>query len=91
MEINPRTTMGRVALDLRRFIDPSKTAKFRIVHRRSLLAEGHSSIASYAEILRRKNPPVPAETSSGRRIVSGTLVLNDPTQAEAFLATLTVG
>ena len=90
VEINPRTTMGRVALDLRRFIDPSRTARFRIVHRRSLLAEGYESLHAYADLLRRTDPPVPADTSSGRRIISGTLVLNDSTKAEAFLAILTV-
>ena len=90
VEINPRMTMGRVALDLRRFVDPSKNAKFRIVHRRALLVEGHKSIAAYGELLHLTEPPVMAGTSSGRRLVSGSLVLNDATRAEAFLAILTV-
>lgn len=91
VEINPRTTMGRVALDLRRFVDPSKTATFRILHRRALAAQGHGSPADYAGMLRQTDPPVMAETSSGCRIAGGSLVLNDAAQAGAFLAVLTVG
>ena len=90
VEINPRTTMGRVTLDLRRLADPSKVVGFSILHRRSLLATGHATLAAYEAMLRRSDPPVMAETSSGRRMVSGSLVLNDAAQAEAFLAVLTV-
>ncbi len=90
VEINPRTTMGRVTLDLRRLTDPAKTLRFRILHRRALLAQGHSSLKAYAQHLQATDPPVMAETASGPRMVRGTLVLNDAAVAEAFVALLQV-
>jgi hypothetical protein len=71
VEINPRTTMGRVTLDLRRWVDPSKNSRFRIAHRRAILAEGHASLAAYASQLQAQSPPQLAPTSSGPRLVSG--------------------
>ncbi len=91
VEINPRTTMGRVTLDLRRWVDPSKNSRFRIAHRRAILAEGHASLAAWARHLQAQSPPQLAPTSSGQRLVSGTVVLNDPACAEAFLGILTIG
>ena len=91
VEINPRTTMGRVTLDLRRLVDPSRTCRFRITHRRAVLAAGHASLAAYATLLQQTEPPVLADTSSGPRITQGNLVLNDGERAEAFLGILSVG
>ncbi|RYD34876.1 MAG: DUF455 family protein [Verrucomicrobiaceae bacterium] len=90
VEINPRTTMGRVTLDLRRFAAPSKVVSLRILHRRALKGMGFSSLAEQAEALTAADPPVLTVTSSGPRLTSGTLPLNDPRRAEAFLALLTV-
>lgn len=90
VEINPRTTMGRVTLDLRRLTDPAKTLRFRIVHRRALLAQGYPSLVAFAEELQASSPPVMGETSSGPRLVRGTLVLNEAAAAGAFLALLQV-
>jgi len=91
VEINPRTTMGRVTLDLRRLVDPSKNSRFRIVHRRAVLAEGYASLEAYARQLTGKAPLRMEKTSSGLRLAGGSLVLNDPEVAEAFLAILSVG
>lgn len=91
VEINPRTTMGRITLDLRRLVDPSKPFRFRIMHRRAVQAAGHLTLAAYATFLRETAPPVLAETSSGPRITQGSLVLNDGERAEAFLGILSVG
>lgn len=91
VEINPRTTMGRITLDLRRLVDPSRRFRFRIMHRRAVLAAGHASLAAYATLLQQTEPPVLADISSGPRITQGSLVLNDGEQAEAFLGILSVG
>lgn len=90
VEINPRTTMGRVTLDLRRFAAPSKVITFRILHRRAARLAGFPSLAAQAENLMAANPPVLTPTSSGPRLVSGNLPLNDPAWAQSFLAVLTV-
>lgn len=90
VEINPRTTMGRVALDLRRLVDPARSLRFRIAHRRAVQSMGHASLAAYAAEIQTADPLVMAETSSGRRLSKGTLVLNDATAAEAFLGILSV-
>ena len=91
VEINPRTTMGRVALDLRRWVDPAQRYRFRVQHRRAVLAAGFASLADYARQLRERDPVRMAETSSGRRLRSGSVVLNDAATAEAFVAILAVG
>lgn len=91
VEINPRTTMGRITLDLRRLVDPSKAFRFRIMHRRAVQAAGHLTLAAYATFLQQTAPPLLAETPSGPRITQGSLVLNDGERAEAFLGILSVG
>lgn len=90
VEINPRTTMGRVTLDLRRFAAPSKVITFRIIHRRRAKMAGFPSLAAQGEALISADPPVLSPTSSGLRLVSGNLPLNDPARAQSFLAVLTV-
>lgn len=90
VEINPRTTMGRVTLDLRRFAAPGKVISFRILHRRAAKQAGFSTLAAQAEALTAADPAVLADTSSGPRLIQGTLPLNDPSRADSFLALLTV-
>ena len=91
VEINPRTTMGRVTLDLRRLVDPSKTSRLRILHRRAVQGQGFASLAAYAAHWQEIAPLVREPTSSGLRLTSGCLILNDASAAEAFLAILTIG
>ncbi|MES2708437.1 MAG: DUF455 family protein [Verrucomicrobiota bacterium] len=90
VEINPRTTMGRVTLDLRRFAAPGRVISFRILHRRAARLAGFPSLAEQADALTASDPPLLADTTSGPRLIRGTLALNDPRRAESFLALLTV-
>ena len=91
VEINPRTTMGRVTLDLRRWVDPAQRYGFRVPHRRAVAAAGFGTLPEYARHLRECDPVRLGETSAGRRMTGGSLVLNDADVAEGFLGILSVG
>jgi hypothetical protein len=87
VEINPRATMGRVALEARRLAAPDSPVAWRIFYQRHAREAGHSSLAGYAAQIRVANPLVLRD----RRIVSGAICLNDPAKAEKFLGVLFVG
>lgn len=91
VEINPRCTMGRVTLELRRFADPAKVVTYRVLHRKQMEKHGWASPAECAAALAERDPAQTGETASGRRVVSGTLTLNDFQEANAFLALMSVG
>ena len=76
VEINCRYTMGRVAIELSRKIDTSKTARLELVQKGNL-------------DLSTKPEPVLAGTLP--RLTGGTISLNDPTQARRVLAALKIG
>ncbi len=76
VEINARYTMGRVAIELARRIDPSRTARLEFFAKE----EGNA---------REKAPP---EFSGGSGLLTaGTVCLNDPSQARRLLAVLRAG
>jgi uncharacterized ferritin-like protein (DUF455 family) len=89
VEINPRYTMGRVAVELMRQTCQGSSGWFRLVNRAALRDEGGENFTGYAEKLTTEFPlrlegePVP-------RIREGALCLNDPAQAQACLAVFQV-
>jgi uncharacterized ferritin-like protein (DUF455 family) len=89
VEINPRYTMGRLALELMKYVAPGSSGSFRLINRRILKNQGFNDFASWAKTscskfpLRREGAPVP-------RISEGFVCLNDPDETQACLAVFQV-
>jgi uncharacterized ferritin-like protein (DUF455 family) len=90
VEINLRYTMGRLTLELMKRVCPGSVGIFRLVNRATARAEGFGSFVDYARALTARAPlrlagaPVP-------RIAEGELCLNDPGEAQEYLAVFRVG
>ncbi|MEK7469943.1 MAG: DUF455 family protein [Planctomycetota bacterium] len=87
VEINPRGTMGRAALEARRFVAPESPVTWRIFYQRHAREAGLRTLAEFAAQLRAANPVVLKE----RRLLTGAVCLNDPGKAEKFLGVLFAG
>lgn len=85
VEINPRYTMGRVAVELMKQVVPQGYARFRLVNRAQARAEGFADLAEYARNLGEKFPVRRGEEPQPR-LRQGVVCLNDPTRAQACLA-----
>ena len=89
VEVNPRFTMGRVALALARRVVATRTAIWRVVRSKDVIAAGHRDVASWASSLRQQ---LPLEmTPDGRQISRGVVFTNEPERARAFVSLLVVG
>jgi len=84
-EVNPRVTMGRIALGLRSQISPGAFATLRILTKRAIKAEGFRSFVDFA-----KAQPKPELNERGQ-MAAGTVLLNDPQSAEVTLGVFEVG
>lgn len=87
VEINPRFTMGRVALGLARRVNASRTALWLILNQREVESAGLGGIASFAAHLEGRFPV----EMKGEHISRGVLCTTDPSQAQAFGTLLLVG
>ncbi len=89
VEINPRYTMGRLTVELMKYVAPGSHGCLRLLSRKQVQGAGCSDFPAYANWLTGQFPlrfegePVP-------RIREGALCLNDPTQAQVVLATFEI-
>ncbi|MEN9732297.1 MAG: hypothetical protein RLZ45_292 [Verrucomicrobiota bacterium] len=90
VEINPRMTFGRLALELMRYTHSGTHGRLRLMSRRQVEREGFSDFQSWAQAMSESHPlrfagdPIP-------RIQSGLVCLNDPTRVQGILAVFDVG
>ena len=89
VEVNPRFTMGRVALHLGRRVQAGRTALWLVRRRRDIEVAGFADAAEFARHLEARYPV--AMGPGGHRISSGVLFTTDPGQARAIVSVLLVG
>ena len=89
VEINPRTTMGRVALKLRQAVNSARTALWLVLSRREVVAAGFAGLAECAAALEAAHPA--RLMPDGKQLSGGVLFTTDPAQARSFATALLVG
>jgi hypothetical protein len=90
VEINPRFTMGRVALELRRLAHSTAVVRLTLATVRSARTEACRTLPELADRLETADPVRLVTQGEEVKIAEGTIVLNDPLVAQRFLAVLTV-
>lgn len=89
VEVNPRWTMGRVALALARRIKHGRSGLWLQLSIKELTRAGFPSAAAFAEAL-AKALPLQLDQRAGSMIEGGTLFTSDPAQATQFVTVLLV-
>ena len=89
VEINPRTTMGRVALKLQQAVNSARTALWLVISRREVTAVGFADLAECAAALEAAHPA--RLMPDGKQLSGGVLFTTDPAQARSFATVLLVG
>ncbi len=88
VELNPRWTMGRVALELEQQLVPGTSGLWAFLPVRELQARGYSSAEAFARELTRRSPLELVTAGDSVRIASGALCTNDPGAAREVLTIL---
>lgn len=89
VELNPRWTMGRVALAIESRVLPGRPARWRFVSRRELPAG--QDFAAWATQMQARHPAHQVHSGGGLRISEGIIATTDPERAREILTVLVVG
>ena len=91
VELNPRWTMGRVALELEKKLKPGVHGLWAFLPLREIKKRGYENAESFAHELIQKYPLKLVEVGGGeRRIESGVVLTNDPVRAQEVLTVLAI-
>lgn len=90
VEINPRATMGRVALELMRRAAPGRSGVFRLINASQLRAAGAESFSEYAAEMEARFP-LRMSGYPKAKIDEGFVCLNDPQIVLSCLPVFHVG
>ncbi len=89
VEINPRYTMGRVLVELMNYVHPGSFGRLELLNNRALPKLGCASFSAYVA-QQQTLFPLEFQGTPRPRIRRGFIPLNDPLQAEEFLAVFQV-
>ena len=87
VEINPRLTMGRIALNLRRRVNAARTSVWVTMTAREIEAAGFAGMRDYHAFALERHPV----TIQNGLISRGLQLTTDPSKAEMFCSGLAVG
>ena len=88
VEVNPRYTMGHLALKLASRVNASRTALWTILRARDVVEAGFDDIGDFAAHMQSVYP---CRMTEGCLISSGILFTTDPAQAQTCTSLLVVG
>ena len=91
VEINPRFTMGRIAVEIERKIAPGRVAVWRRIDRRECQRAGFGELAELAAELRRVFPAECVQHGRVTVVAGGAILLGDPKLAVLGIDVLVVG
>ena len=89
VEINPRFTMGRIALGIAARVRSGRTGIWFLLNRKDLEGAGYEDFESCARDLKRRFP-LQLENNPAPFLMSGALPTTDPSQAEDLLSVLLI-
>lgn len=89
VEINPRYTMGRLALEVGGHVQGGKFTEFKLHSLSQIESSGYSGFQEFNRVMKESNPVILSGNEQSQ-ISSGFISLNDPMSASCVLATLTV-